>query len=344
MTTGTTEDTPKAEPTQAPPTRAEQLRAVVTLIKSGGLKPLAVYTYGQQKTAAKNATLKYVGKGVVAGTAALYRVLLPAVPTPGEGELRDKLIELVDRHAEVVQTAPLRRVALTWITAGAPAEASQELTKAAMFRMGLHYHYRQPFEELFATEEGRAVLGDSTVPAAVAQLVGPVAYGRLVGAARTTHADHVRIVDEFLASRRVEAAEPIAEASDAPAVAGSEDAPAVVEAADASAVVESGDASAVIDSSDSTAAESGGSSTVADASDAPVAAASGDAPAVAESEDASVVIEASDASAVAEASDSTAAESGEVSTVAESSDTSTAVESAGVSTAKSSGTPTAAES
>lgn len=81
------------------------------------------------------------------------------------------------------------------------------MTKAAMFRMGLNHYYRQPFEELFATEEGRAVLGDDNVPAAVAQLVGPVAYGRLVGAARTTHSDHVRIVDEFLAARPAPKAE-----------------------------------------------------------------------------------------------------------------------------------------
>jgi hypothetical protein len=207
MTTGTTEDTPLAETPQAPPTRAEQLRAVVTLIKSGGLKPLAVYAYSQQKTAAKNAMYKYLGKGVVAGTAAMYRVLLPAVTAPREGSLRDRLIELVERQAVVIQTAPLSKVALTWFAAGAPAEAGEEMTKAAMFRMGLNYHYRQPFEELFATEEGRTALGDDNVPAAVAQLVGPVAYGRLVGAARTTHSDHVRIVDEFLASRRAPVAE-----------------------------------------------------------------------------------------------------------------------------------------
>lgn len=115
MTTGTTEDTPQAPPT--PPTRAEQLRAVATLIKSGGLKPLAVYTYGQQKTAAKTTMYKYLGKGVVAGTAAMYRVLLPTVTAPGEGTLRDKLIELVDRQAVVIQTAPLSKVALTWFAA-----------------------------------------------------------------------------------------------------------------------------------------------------------------------------------------------------------------------------------
>ena len=202
MTTEITEDTPLAEPPQAPPTRAEQLRAVATLIKSGGLKPLAVYAYGQQKTAAKNTMYKYLGKGVVAGTAAMHRVLVPAVTAPAEGVLRDRLIELVERQAVVIQTAPLSKVALTWIAAGAPAEASQEMTKGAMFRMGLNYHYRQPFEELFASEEGRAALGDDNVPAAVAQLVGPIAYGRLVGADRTTHTDHVRIVDEFLASHR----------------------------------------------------------------------------------------------------------------------------------------------
>jgi hypothetical protein len=212
MTTPITEDTPPAETPQAPPTRAEQLRAVVTLIKSGGLKPLAVYTYGQQKTAAKNTVFKYLGKGVVAGTAALYRVLLPVATAPAEGSVRDRLIELVERQAVVIQTAPLSKVALTWIAAGAPAEASEEMTKAAMFRMGLNYHYRQPFEELFATEEGRTALGDNNVPAAVAQLLGPVAYGRLVGAARTTHSDHVRIVDEFLASHRVSAAETAAAA------------------------------------------------------------------------------------------------------------------------------------
>ncbi|MCX4094741.1 hypothetical protein [Nocardia sp. alder85J] len=202
MTTGTTEDTPTAETPQAPPTRTEQLRAVVTLIKSGGLRPLAVHVYGERKKAAKNTLYKYLGKGVVAGTNALYRVLLPVVTAPGDGSSRDKLIELVERQAAVIQTAPLSKVALTWLTAGAPAEAPAEMTKAAMFRMGLHYHYRQPFEELFATEEGRAALGGDTVPAAMAQLVGPVAYGRLVGAARTTHDDHVRIVDEFLASHR----------------------------------------------------------------------------------------------------------------------------------------------
>ncbi|WP_155981418.1 hypothetical protein [Nocardia sp. BMG111209] len=207
MTSGITEDTPPAETPAQPPTRAEQLRAVGTLIKSGGLKPLAAHVYGQQKTAAKNTMYKYLGKGVMAGTAALYRVLLPAVPAPGEGAVRDRLIELVEQHAAVIQTAPLSKVALTWIAAGAPAEPSAELTKSAMFRMGLNYHYRQPFEELFATEEGRAALGGDNVPAAVAQLVGPVAYGRLVGAARTTHDDHVRIVDEFLAAHRDPAAE-----------------------------------------------------------------------------------------------------------------------------------------
>ncbi|WP_147471626.1 hypothetical protein [Nocardia stercoris] len=209
----TTEGTPQAETPPVQMTRADQMRAVVTLIKSGGLKPLAGYVYGQQKAAAKQAAYTYLGKGVVAGTAALHRALLPAVTAPAAGPFRDRLIELLDRQAAVISTAPVRKVALTWLAAGAPAETSAELSKADMFRMGLHWHYRQPFEELFATDEGRTALGADTVPAAVAQLVGPIAYGRLIGATRTTHSDHVRIVDEFLAAHRQSepAAEPAVE-------------------------------------------------------------------------------------------------------------------------------------
>ncbi|WP_067719401.1 hypothetical protein [Nocardia yamanashiensis] len=202
MTTETTGDNRAAETPQAPMTRADQLRAVGTLIKSGGLKPLAIYVYGERKKAAKNSMYKYLGKGVVAGTAAVHRALVPAVPAPGAGPLRERLIELLDRQAEVIYAAPVRKVALTWLAGGTPVDLSAQLSKADMFRLALNYHYRQPFEELFATEEGRAVLGADNVAAVVARLVGPIAYGRLVGAARTTHDDHVRIVDEFLAARR----------------------------------------------------------------------------------------------------------------------------------------------
>lgn len=202
MTTETTEDTRQAETPQAPMTRADQLRAVVTLVKSGGLKPLAIYLYGERKKAAKNSMYQYLGKGVMAGTAALHRALVPAATAPDAGPLRDRLIELLDRQAEVIYAAPVRKVALTWLAAGTPVDLSAQLSKADMFRLALNYHYRQPFEELFATEDGRAALGTDNVPAVVAQLVGPIAYGRLVGAARATHSDHVRIVDEFLAARR----------------------------------------------------------------------------------------------------------------------------------------------
>ncbi|MGW4249518.1 hypothetical protein [Nocardia sp. NPDC004722] len=201
MTTETTEDTRQAETPQAPMTRADQLRAVVTLVKSGGLKPLAIYLYGERKKAAKNTMYRYVGKGVMAGTAALHRTLVPVATAPAAGPVRDRLIELLDRQAEIIHAAPVRKVALTWLAAGTPVDMSAPLSKADMFRLALNYHYRQPFEELFATEEGRAVLGTNNVPAVVAQLVGPIAYGRLVGAARTTHSDHARIVDEFLAAQ-----------------------------------------------------------------------------------------------------------------------------------------------
>ncbi|QVI19119.1 hypothetical protein KHQ06_21935 [Nocardia tengchongensis] len=63
MTTETTEDTRQAETPQAPMTRADQLRAVATLVKSGGLRPLAIYVYGERKKAAKNSMYQYVGKG-----------------------------------------------------------------------------------------------------------------------------------------------------------------------------------------------------------------------------------------------------------------------------------------
>ncbi|WP_460726092.1 hypothetical protein [Nocardia heshunensis] len=202
MTTETTEDTRQAETPQAPMTRADQLRAVVTLVKAGGLKPLAIYLYGERKKAAKNTMYQYVGKGVMAGTAALHRAMLPVATAPGDGPVRDRLIELLDRQAEVIYAAPVRKVALTWLAGGTPVDMTAPLSKADMFRLALNYHYRQPFEELFATEEGRAVLGTDNVPAVVAQLVGPIAYGRLVGAAHTTHDDHVRIVDEFLAAHR----------------------------------------------------------------------------------------------------------------------------------------------
>ncbi|AYF77393.1 hypothetical protein D7D52_30265 [Nocardia yunnanensis] len=202
MTTETTEDTRQAETPKAPMTRADQLRAVVTLVRSGGLKPLAIYLYGERKKAAKNAMYQYVGKGVMAGTAALHRALVPVATAPDEGPVRDRLIELLDRQAEIIHAAPVRKVALTWLTAGTPVDLGTKLSKSDMFRLALNYHYRQPFEEVFATEEGRAALGTDNVPAVVAQLVGPIAYGRLVGAARTSHSDHVRIVDEFLAARR----------------------------------------------------------------------------------------------------------------------------------------------
>ncbi|MFJ1456440.1 TetR/AcrR family transcriptional regulator [Nocardia wallacei] len=202
MTTITVEGRPgpaEVDPRRAR-SRARLLEAAAELLRTGGLEAITVDAVTRLSHVARTTLYRHFDNVVHLRAATLEHLLPPVVEAPTEGTLRERLIELVGRQADVISEAPLHLTTLAWLATADAGDAGAGARAGALRRRFID-NYRRPFDELFGGEEGRAVLGDRDLAAVLAQLIGPFVFVRLSGIGSATRADCARIVDDFLAAR-----------------------------------------------------------------------------------------------------------------------------------------------
>jgi len=139
--------------------------------------------------------------------AAAFEQLLPPVPpAPAQGSLRHRLLTLVTNQAQLIDHAPLHLTVLSWLGMSALTSEPDEQPHADRPRMRtlrrrIVEQYRQPFETILTGEAARTALRpDTATTTALAQLVGPVVFNRLVTGIPNTETFCTRVVDDFLAA------------------------------------------------------------------------------------------------------------------------------------------------
>ncbi|BBY04707.1 TetR/AcrR family transcriptional regulator [Mycobacterium noviomagense] len=188
--------------------RARLLDAATSLLMSGGVEAVTVDAVTRLSKVARTTLYRHFGSTTHLVAAAFERLLPQVTPPPATGEVRDRLIELLNRQATLIDEAPLHLTALTWLALGPGDPDSDRRKPLAGLSARVIEQYRQPFDELLASPEASASLDDVDNTLAIIQLVGPIVFAKLSGMKTITAQDRVRIVDDFLAAHRIKGAGP----------------------------------------------------------------------------------------------------------------------------------------
>ncbi|MDX1881063.1 TetR/AcrR family transcriptional regulator [Mycobacterium sp. SMC-18] len=184
--------------------RNRLLDAAANLLKTGGVEAVTIDAVTKASKVARTTLYRHFNSSTQL-LAATFERLLPQVipPEPTSGTLRERLIELLSRQADLLAEAPVQVTTLAWAALG-PAEtpsADSEGTphaNAHALRSRVVEQYRQPFDNILQSADGRRELGDLDVELAICQLVGPLVFARLTGIRAITHNDCIRLVDTFM--------------------------------------------------------------------------------------------------------------------------------------------------
>lgn len=182
--------------------RTRLLDAATALLESGGLEAVTIDAVTRASHVARTTLYRHFDNVVQLRAATLERMLPPVVQVPAEGTLRERLIELVARQADVINDAPAHLTTLAWLATAERAD-DRPGARVGSLRHRLIEQYRKPFDELFAAPEARALLAGRELAAVLAQLIGPIVFPRLAGLGHATRADCTRIVDDFLTAAAV---------------------------------------------------------------------------------------------------------------------------------------------
>ncbi|WP_174189127.1 TetR/AcrR family transcriptional regulator [Nocardia barduliensis] len=180
--------------------RARLLDAATALLKTGGLEAVTVEAVTTMSKVARTTLYRHFDNAMQLRAATLERLLPPVIEAPPAGPLRVRLTELLIRQAAVINEAPLQISTLAWLATGERGEPGAGPAFTSL-RQRLIEQYREPFDQLFGDPQVRAQLGEFDVMLALAQLVGPIVFTRLVGFPPTTAQECARLVDDFLAAR-----------------------------------------------------------------------------------------------------------------------------------------------
>ncbi|WP_024804528.1 TetR/AcrR family transcriptional regulator [Nocardia sp. BMG51109] len=174
--------------------RARLLDAATELLQSGGLEAITIDAVTRLSNVARTTLYRHFDNVVHLRTATLEQMLPAVVESPTEGTLRERLIELLGRWADVINEVPLHLTTLAWLA------TAEDATRTGSLRHHLVENYRRPFDDLFDCDEARTILGDRELDSVLPQLLGPIVFTRLSGLGCATRTDCLRIVDDFLAA------------------------------------------------------------------------------------------------------------------------------------------------
>lgn len=179
--------------------RARLLEAAASLLGSGGPEAITIDAVTRLSGVARTTLYRHFENVVQLRAATLEQIMPPVVRPPTEGSLRDRLVELLTRQAEVINEAPFQLTVLAWL-ATAEHRDDDPAAPVGSLRQRVIDQHRRPFDDLLASDEGRAVFDGRDPNSIAAQLIGPIIFPRLTGVGEATSADCARIVDDLLAA------------------------------------------------------------------------------------------------------------------------------------------------
>lgn len=185
--------------------RVRLLDAATHLLSAGGIDAVTIDAVTKMSRVARTTLYRHFGSSTELLAATFERLLPPVTPPPATGSLRERLIELLSRQAELLEHTPIHLTTLAWVALG-PIDAADNPQNSgrsvSALRVRVLDHFRVPFDQILQSGDARAELGEFDPTLALAQLVGPLVFGRLSGLRIVDHQDCVRIVDDFLVAHR----------------------------------------------------------------------------------------------------------------------------------------------
>lgn len=169
--------------------RQRLLDAAVTLLNSGGVEAVTVEAVTRLSRVARTTLYRHFESSTDLVAAAFER-LLPQAETPETTtSIRDDLLKLMQRQAELIEQAPLQLTTLAWLAMlpEQPRQSGQsdgDQNALAPLRRRVVEQYREPFDRVLTSDVATAELGDLDLTMAVTQLAGPLslpssrAFGR----------------------------------------------------------------------------------------------------------------------------------------------------------------------
>ena len=185
--------------------RVRLLDAATHLLSAGGIDAVTIDAVTRMSKVARTTLYRHFGSSTELLAATFERLLPPVTPPPATGSLRERLIELLSRQAELLEHTPIHLTTLAWVALG-PIDAADNPQNSgrsvSALRVRVLDHFRVPFDQILQSHDARTELGEFDSTLALAQLVGPLVFGRLSGLRIVDHQDCVRIVDDFLVAHR----------------------------------------------------------------------------------------------------------------------------------------------
>lgn len=188
--------------------RAVLIEAASRLLAEGGIEAVTIGAVTRVARVSRATLYRHFGTGTELLAAAFERLLPPVPPAPEGGELRERLIALVAKQAELIEQAPLQLTLLSWLGLSMSDTGAVDEGASAGDRPRLHTlkrriiaQYREPFDAILSGPDVRAALReDIDTDLALAQLGGPLIFNRLVTGRSSDAAFCAGLVDDFLAA------------------------------------------------------------------------------------------------------------------------------------------------
>ncbi|MFT4398380.1 TetR/AcrR family transcriptional regulator [Gordonia lacunae] len=184
--------------------RQRLLDAAVTLLNSGGVEAVTVEAVTRLSRVARTTLYRHFESSTDLVAAAFER-LLPQAETPAmTTSIRDDLLKLMQRQAELIEQAPLQLTTLAWLAMlpEQPEQSDGEQNALAPLRRRVVEQYREPFDRVLTTDVATAELDNFDLTMAVTQLAGPLIFAKLTGIRSMTVDDLEQLVDDFLTAHR----------------------------------------------------------------------------------------------------------------------------------------------
>lgn len=186
--------------------RARLLDAATRLLADGGIEAVTIDAVTRAAGVARATLYRHFGTGTELLAAAFEQLLPPVAHVPAQGSLRQRLLTLLINQAQLIDHAPLQVTVLSWLGLSVtPAPSADrpggERPRVRTLRRRILEQYRQPFDAILTSDQTQSVLRpglDTTT--ALAQLVGPIVFNRLVTGVPNNETCCVRVVDDFLAA------------------------------------------------------------------------------------------------------------------------------------------------
>src|SRR5271168_4157289 len=144
--------------------RVRLLDAATHLLSVGGIEAVTIDAVTTMSRVARTTLYRHFGSSTELLAATFERLLPPVTPPPATGSLRERLIELLSRQAELFEGTPIHLTTLAWVALG-PIDAAagnprSDGRSVSALRARVLDHFRVPFDQILQSHSARTELGE----------------------------------------------------------------------------------------------------------------------------------------------------------------------------------------